>query len=140
MNIFEAAYEGNLEVLKQKIAEGVDVNSCDAYSNTVLHLAAASKNSECVKTLIEVGANPNGKDSLQGTPLHFTQSSDVCKILCAAGADVNSQDYLGNTPLHNAALFGYDDVISELLAAGSDPTIVNKLRRTPEEWSKDDSC
>ena len=49
--------------------KGVDVNVCDKYGATPLHYAAANCNKETMKALLELGADPLLRDSLNHTAL-----------------------------------------------------------------------
>jgi uncharacterized protein len=89
---------------------------------------------EATRLLLEHGANPN-LPNIQGiTPVmaaaglgsneidtrgRFKNQPDqvACiDLIVKAGGDVNAQDNRGQTALHGAALFGYDDVIKDLMA------------------------
>jgi hypothetical protein len=52
-------------------------------------------------------------------------------LLVKAGADVNAHDNNGQTALHGAALFGYDDVIKDLVAHNADVNAKDKKGMTP---------
>ena len=56
-------------MLQKYAGTGLTVNSCDSMSRTPLHNAAAEGMLECVKLLINKGAEPNAKDSWDATPL-----------------------------------------------------------------------
>ena len=48
---------------------GVDVNSCNDYGQTALHLAAACSRGDYIQQLLKGGANPNVQDKEGRTPL-----------------------------------------------------------------------
>ncbi|KAJ4447091.1 hypothetical protein ANN_09090 [Periplaneta americana] len=48
-----------------------DKDACDRHENTPLHFAAKSGSHECVRNLIEVGANMCEKNESLNTPLHY---------------------------------------------------------------------
>jgi len=52
-------------------------------------------------------------------------------MLVKAGADVNARDNRGQSALHGAALFGYDDVIKDLVAHNADINAQDKQGMTP---------
>lgn len=56
---------------------------------------------------------------------------DCVKLLIQAGADVNSVNAGKHTPLHEAAYRGYDAVLCELLIRGADPHAKSNQRRSP---------
>ena len=53
--------------------------------------------------------------------------------LIAKKAAVNMQDRNDNTPLHYACQHNYYDIVADLLRAGADPRLKNKLGQTPED-------
>jgi ankyrin repeat protein len=86
--------------------------------------AAQQGDDELVERLLKRGANPNGKVTLDRTPLHFAADRGHTKIverLIAAKADVNAKAAQGLTPLMAAASNGHADVVRALLRAKADP-------------------
>ena len=70
--IHDAALEGNIEVVKQHIAAGTDVNAKTDVGTTPLFYAAAVGHKEIAELLIAKGADVNAKssnDALLVTPL-----------------------------------------------------------------------
>ena len=66
--IWDAAEDGNIEVVKQHIAGGTDVNAKEE-DGTPLHYAAWNGHKEVVELLIAAGADVNAKDDDGETPL-----------------------------------------------------------------------
>jgi len=67
ITIHKAAYEGNIEAVKQHLAAGTDVNAVGGlFEYTPLHVAA---NKEIAELLIAKGANVNAKYVTVRTPL-----------------------------------------------------------------------
>jgi ankyrin repeat protein len=116
---------------------------------TPLLRAAKAGDAAAVKLLLEHGANPN-LPNIQGvTPLmaaaglgsneidtrgRFKTQPDMIAsidLLVKAGAEVNAHDNNGQTALHGAALFGYDDVIKDLVAHNADVNAKDKKGMTP---------
>ena len=68
--LWKAAYNGNIEAVKQHLAAGTDVNVKGGFADgTPLHYAAANGHKEIAELLIEKGADLNAKDEDGGTPL-----------------------------------------------------------------------
>lgn len=64
--------------------------------------AARSGSAECVRLLLEAGADPDARDSLGRTALMSAGSAEVVRVLLAAGADRDATDPYGNDALHAA--------------------------------------
>ena len=97
ISIHEAAEDGNIEVVKQHLAAGADVNvkNEDYLGGTPLHQAADNGHKEIVELLIINDADVNAKDKDGETPLHKASSSgekEIIELLIAKGADVNAKD------------------------------------------------
>ena len=139
VDIWTAAFDGNIEAVKQHIAAGSDVNAVDDEGWSVLDVALTSKNEElinfvkttggksnadksifiasgvgdleAVKQHVAAGADVNAKDNNGWTPLHFASDrKNVAEFLIKKGADVNAKDAYGFTPLDEA-----DDETADLL-------------------------
>ena len=70
-----------------------------------LHDAVFLEDMDCVKELLEKGADINAKDCVQMTPLHHaiaTNQLEMCEYLLREGADVNIKTQNGMTPLDMA--------------------------------------
>jgi ankyrin repeat protein len=113
ISIHDAAYEGNIEAVKQHLAAGTDVNAKGGYSSTAntltiqladrtpLHEAASWGHKEVAELLIDNGADVNVKSGFGQTPLHWAcnEGRHVAELLITKGADVNAIDAAGQTPL-----------------------------------------
>ena len=120
LNLYEAAESGDIEAVKQHLADGTDIElKCTGCGSTALGHAAKHGHNEIAELLIENGADVSAK-SLKGlTPLHHAASEghkEIAELLIAGGADVNAKTKSGTTPLHLAAWKGHK-VIAELLIA-----------------------
>ncbi len=72
ISINQAIFDGNIEVTKQHLAGGVDVNAIDAGGWTPLHWAAGKGCKETIKLLLVNGANVNATAATGRTPLDYT--------------------------------------------------------------------
>ena len=137
MSIHKAVLWGDIEVVKQHLAVGTDVNAKDDLRYTPLHVAAQQGHDRCkeiVELLIAAGADVNVKDGQGGlTPLHTAignGNKEIVELLIANSADVNAKTESGWTPLHEAAGGAgarhkqpheqHKEIVQMLIAAGAD--------------------
>ena len=102
ISIHDAADSGNIEVVKQHLAAGTDVNAKDIQGVTPLHRAAYFGYKKVAELLIANGADMNAKDEDETTPLHYAAwegHKEVAELLIAKGADLNVKNKVGYTPL-----------------------------------------
>jgi len=82
VEFYEAAESDNLEVLKQNINDGVNIDAAKGRDGeTALHRAATRGKLEAAKLLIEKGADPNiGRAKDGDTPLDLASQRGHTKI------------------------------------------------------------
>ncbi|MAX26251.1 MAG: hypothetical protein CMJ19_17280 [Phycisphaeraceae bacterium] len=73
---------------------------------------------ECVRLLLEAGADPNAKAAVDAETDHFWR--DICVV--------------GETPLHRAAAYGDEEMIRLLIGAGADPSIKDSRGDSALTW------
>lgn len=120
-----AVYAGNVEWLRELIADGANVNARDGFDDdTLLHVAASRGNGNVARLLIEAGADTSARDKYHCTPLLRAAlneaGADVVRALIEGGAEVNACDDLGCSPLHQAASAGQAHAVRLLIEAGAD--------------------
>jgi len=148
--LLKAAASGNVEVVKEHLAAGTDVNAKgDQTGRTPLHLAVEFRvHKEIVELLIAEGADVNAKTNDGWTPLDLADDKETADLLrkhggkstaydsidlaaqlgnikavkkhLADGADVNTQNESGTTPLGWAGYYGYKELVELLIAEGAD--------------------
>ncbi|SVB31681.1 uncharacterized protein METZ01_LOCUS184535, partial [marine metagenome] len=74
--IIQTAEDGDIEAVKQRLAEGADVNVINNFGETALHKASAEGHGEIVELLVANGADVNVKDRNGWTPLHHVAWED----------------------------------------------------------------
>lgn len=86
-----------------------------------LFCAATSGNAECVRLLIEAGANVQVRDSSQETAIFHARSLDAIKLLLKTGLDIEDTNHVGWSPLVAAVGDGVEGIekVKALIAAGA---------------------
>ncbi|XP_065564438.1 serine/threonine-protein phosphatase 6 regulatory ankyrin repeat subunit B-like [Artemia franciscana] len=119
----DALLNRNIEIAKLLLNYGCKVNSENTMpSDTPLHLAAASSDTELVEMILDKGARINAVNMLEEIPLHLAASEgcpETVDYLLKHGADVNAIDNVGASPLHLAAFRGCSETIHCLLEYGA---------------------
>ncbi|CAM1505811.1 Fc.00g114480.m01.CDS01 [Cosmosporella sp. VM-42] len=104
-----------------------------------IHIAMHTPNgAECVKTLVEFGAEVNLRTSLNVTSLqhcleygNLNTMFEVFSILLNAGADASAPLQNGRTIAHVVAAMGHKQLIQQLLDAGADCSARDQFQHTP---------
>jgi len=141
--LHDAAKAGDLEEIKQLIADGADVNEKAMNGDTPLHQAANWGQTAVVKLLLAKGADANATDKRGQTPLYWATNGandltaySIAKLLIASGADVNANSApFQLTPLHLAAAAGLSRMAALLIAHGANPDVKSRNGSTPMAWA-----
>ena len=113
----------------------LDVNQASAQGETALMMAAFRGQTDLAKRLIERGAAVNRAG---WTPLHYAATNghvEMIRYLMSQRADINASSPNESTPLMMAAMYGSDEGVDALLAAGADPTKKNQLGLTAADFA-----
>ena len=104
MDIQMAVISGNLEIVRQHIAAGTDLNEKEPFNGSTPLVTAA--------TFGEVA---------------------IAQALVDAGADLSIKNNDGTTALHSAAFFGRVEIVQQLIDAKADKTLLNNYGATPRQ-------
>ncbi|XP_025821128.1 LOW QUALITY PROTEIN: transient receptor potential cation channel subfamily A member 1-like [Panicum hallii] len=125
---------GNCEIVKALLSKGADIHLFFGIGSTPLHMAAACKQYNAMKVLLDNHADCIKVANSVYTPLiaAFTAGSLECvKLLVKAGADVKGVGTI--TPLLFAVKKGLTDFYECLLEAGADPNFHDDFGNLPIE-------
>lgn len=133
---------GDLEQVRQLLANGADVHTRNLNDETGLMLAAKCSSFPICELLIAAGADINAQTRFGGNPLfyvigaylsgmHTSQETNiVCALLINAGADVNIQNNSRQTALMETAQAGSLEKCRLLLNAGAKLNLMDHNRNT----------
>jgi len=141
--LIKAAKEGNLELIRQQVEKGVNIDSIDFPTGTALCAAAENNQIEAAKVLIELGADLEKTDN---SPMPMTalfkavsnEHYEMASLLLAHGADPNAMfltwsstprnclEFLKSCKLENTSLYKL------LLKHGAEfPTYIKMVEKYP---------
>jgi len=127
-----------LSVLLRPILSGkqrnlVNVNAKGLNGITPLHLACKLGEEECLKILLQAGADPESRDKFGNTALMFlatcVKANEV--MLDLLRARILSKNKNGETALHIACGNGNDHMVAALIVRGCDRNLRDLDLRTP---------
>ncbi|NXY23122.1 SHAN2 protein, partial [Atrichornis clamosus] len=129
-----AQLDNTVEVIKALKNGGAHLDFRARDGMTALHKAARAKNQVALKTLLELGASPNYKDSCGLTPLYHTAvvggDPFCCELLLHEHATVSCKDENGWQEIHQACRYGHVQHLEHLLFYGADMCAQNASGNT----------
>ena len=137
--IIDKAPIATVELLLKR---GIDVNQKDTHGSTSL-LYASTTTTDCVRLLLEHGADTNLSNQLGQSPLMLSirppnrkrTHCDIPKLLLNAGADVNAKDKFQRRPLHYSSSYKNADVAALFIDRGANINCVDESNQTPLMFS-----
>lgn len=109
-------------------------NVTDDWCRTLIFYPIRTDSAECLKVLIDHGADINDVDNTSDRVLHYAVSHNAVnclKVLIKAGANLNVINRSGNTPLHYAAEKDNVECLKILLENGGNVNAKNISGFTP---------
>ncbi|KAL4829483.1 hypothetical protein H8958_004048 [Nasalis larvatus] len=129
-----AQLDNSVEVIKALKNGGAHLDFRAKDGMTALHKAARARNQVALKTLLELGASPDYKDSYGLTPLYHTAivggDPYCCELLLHEHATVCCKDENGWHEIHQACRYGHVQHLEHLLFYGADMSAQNASGNT----------
>jgi len=132
--LFNAIESENIEEIEFLLANEIDINIKNDFSETPLHLAVSAGFQIIVEYLVSAGAMINAQDAQGNTPIMLSVKQNLTQItsfLITCGADLSITDCVSNSLLHISSRNGQYKVVEQLLSLGSEPNVRNGAQYTP---------
>jgi ankyrin repeat protein len=136
--LIEEAKEGNLQKVKELIANGANINVRDESGFTPLLMAATRGHKDTTKFLIAKGANLNARSDLGFTLLMFVSEKgwkDIAELLISKGTDVNAKTKNEFTALMAASGNGQKEMAEFLIFMGAKINVMADTGFTPLKYA-----
>ncbi|KAK3254206.1 hypothetical protein CYMTET_36574, partial [Cymbomonas tetramitiformis] len=118
--VHAAAEKGMVEMVRELVDKGAEVDAEDAEGRTALTVALAFGQEAAARALLEAGAGVNAGTGRR--PLHVAAEKGKVEMLielAGKGAEVDAEDREGRTALMVALAFGQEGAARALLEAGA---------------------
>jgi len=134
--LYSVVNAGRKDYLDLLIAAGMEVESQvgDQEESSPLHVAAAQGHVECLKTLLDAGADIEARNIYEETPLHLAAGKghvECLKALLDKHADKETKTMYGYTPLYLAASAGQVECLMVLIKEGAEIEAKDNNEQTP---------
>lgn len=106
------------DAVSHALSNGVDVNACDDYQWSALHLAARNGSVEVANILIRNGADIRAQSLCRWTPLEtaaYWGHGNIVRLLCDAETDPTFKKRIGMRAVKLAASEGHKGIVDLLL-------------------------
>lgn len=113
-----AAKQGQLELLKNCLEKGVDINTTNRQGRTAIVNASLNKHYECVSFLISAGADINKQDQTCFNPFLLSCLNDdltLLRLVLPAKPNLDLLTRFGGVGITPASEKGHVDIVRELL-------------------------
>jgi ankyrin repeat protein len=137
--LVDATSSGNLQKVKELLANGGNINTRDKSGYSLLMIAALRGNFELVKFMMENGADINIKASQCETALYAgisSGNSEIVKLLIDSGSDIHLVSEFGETFLMQAARSGNLEIVKVLIENGADQSVKLRGKETALSFAK----
>ncbi|XP_012942165.1 IQ motif and ankyrin repeat domain-containing protein 1 isoform X2 [Aplysia californica] len=125
--MLEAAYDGDLDIMKEVLKEVSDIDTKNGIGNDVIGRSLRTKHLMAVIDCEDANGNTPLSEAANGG------SAEAIRFLLEKGAEPNSQGQFLRTPLYRSAFIGSLEATQVLLENGADPRICASDSQTPLE-------
>ena len=137
--IVAAAHSGNPDTIREILRYKPDINYRGLGGKTVLIALAEDfgekgELAECIRLLVQAGADVNARDNHGNTALHETYNSEIEEELLKLGADINARNQDGETPIFTTV---DNSAMALYIEHGADLSIRNNKGQTVLEAAQD---
>jgi ankyrin repeat protein len=134
-----AVKNGNVEIMKELLQSGADVNlRSSSYLVGPLHVAAMKDDKEALQELLKKGADVDLKDGVDKAPIHYASKKghiEALQELIKCGADVNLKGRRCKAPIHYASKGGHTEALRELIKYGADVNLKDWDDKAPIHYA-----
>lgn len=130
VSLKESVISGCIDATEQLLLHAgpeLNVNESESSENELpLFIAIKGGFDSIIKMLIERGAKLNIKTNSGQSPLMFAlylKKKSTAELLIELGDDIMATDNMGATTLHYAVLAGFEEIISDLIKSGVNPSV-----------------
>ncbi|ETW07752.1 hypothetical protein H310_02194 [Aphanomyces invadans] len=124
----------NLNLVRALQHHNAMIDIMDDNGQTPLLTAALLNHTECIRFLLDCGADAGCQNKEGHAPLHYLASyctdPDTFQLFFDKDVDVNVKSAKGNVPLHFAAMKGNEVAAKALLHHGADVSLLNEDKRS----------
>ncbi|MDD2623357.1 MAG: Ankyrin repeats (3 copies) [bacterium ADurb.Bin157] len=132
--LFKAIEQSNLSAVQMLVEADSDVHRCENNKGySPLLTAVEIGNTEIVKVLLDIGADPEAKDNNGESSLIkavIDERFDVVSLLLEYGVILNRRDDRGYTSLMHATAMGDVKTVKVLISAGADAALKSTAGET----------
>lgn len=128
--LLSAIKKNDIAQVNTLLNEGTNISIVDGDSDNVLMYAAFYSTEDCMRQLLQKGADPNAKNKLGETAVLWC-NNDIKKIklLLEYKANLNIKTTSGNTALMAACVGNAQtEIVKLMLQHGADPLVVNNRK------------
>jgi ankyrin repeat protein len=138
--LHEACRKNDMDIVRQLLECGANVNSCNRYNLTPVMYAAKYSSPELLDLILSYHPDLEKLSFINTSVTHWSiwrGDAGMTEQIIKAGAGLHHRSLSGDTPLHFAVLSGSLEIISILLKYGADPYGLNGERKTPIDLARE---